>query len=54
MSVALPFKEGKSKIVPAVNHNDDTARLQSVDKNDNEWYHSFIKNFYRKLMFQSF
>lgn len=48
MSVALPFKEGKSKIVPAVNHNDDTARLQSVDKNDNEWYHSFIKKFYEK------
>ena len=48
MSVALPFKEGKSEIVPAVTHNDDTARLQSVDKNDNEWYHSFISKFYEK------
>ena len=37
-----------SKKVPAVTHNDDTARFQSVRKDDNEWYYNFIKKFYEK------
>ena len=45
MSFAIPFKQEKITQVPAVVHNNDTARLQTVSKKDNEWYHSFIKKF---------
>ena len=31
--------------VPAVVHLNGTARLQTVTKNDNEWYYNFIKKF---------
>ena len=48
MSIALSFKEGMSEKVPAVVHFDGTARLQSVDKKDNEWYYTFIKKFKEK------
>jgi carbamoyltransferase len=48
MNIAMKFKEGMSKKVPAVVHFDDTARLQSVSKEDNEWYHSFIDKFREK------
>ena len=45
MSIALKFKDGMADKVPAVTHNDGTARLQSVDEEDNKWYHNFIKKF---------
>ena len=45
MSIALKFKDGMAEKVPAVTHNDGTARLQSVDEEDNKWYHNFIKKF---------
>ena len=45
MSVALKFKEGMGKKVPAVLHFDNTARLQTVSKEDNEWYYNFIDKF---------
>jgi carbamoyltransferase len=45
MSVALPFKEGMAEKVPAVVHNDDTARLHTVREDDNKWYYNFIKKF---------
>ena len=48
MNIAMKFKEGMSKKVPAVVHFDDTARLQSVSKEDNEWYYSFIDNFKKR------
>ena len=48
MNIAMKFKEGMSKKVPAVVHFDDTARLQSVSKEDNEWYYSFIDNFRKR------
>ena len=48
MSIALPFKEGMSRKVPAVTHNDNTARFQSVREDDNEWYYNFIKKFQEK------
>ncbi len=48
MNIAMKFKEGMSKKVPAVVHFDDTARLQSVSKEDNKWYHSFIDKFREK------
>ena len=48
MSVAIKWKEDKVDKVPAVVHFDNTARLQTVKKEDNEWYHSFITKFYEK------
>ena len=48
MNVAMKFKKGMSKKVPAVVHFDDTARLQTVSKEDNEWYYNFIDNFRKK------
>jgi carbamoyltransferase len=45
MSFALSFKDGMAEKVPAVVHFDDTARLQTVKKEDNEWYYNFIKKF---------
>ena len=41
-------KDGMSGKVPAVVHFDDTARLQTVSKEDNEWYYNFIDNFRSK------
>jgi carbamoyltransferase len=48
MSIALKFKDGMSEKVPAVVHNDDTARFQSVREDDNKWYYNFIKKFQGK------
>jgi carbamoyltransferase len=48
MSVALKFKEGMGEKVPAVLHHDYTARLQTVKKEDNEWYYNFIDKFRKK------
>ena len=48
MSFAIPFKKEKIKQVPAVVHNNSTARLQTVSKKGNKWYHSFISKFYNK------
>jgi carbamoyltransferase len=48
MNIAMKFKKGMSKKVPAVVHFDDTARLQTVSKEDNEWYYNFIDNFRKK------
>ena len=48
MSIALKFKEGMGEKVPAVLHHDYTARLQTVSKEDNEWYYNFIDKFREK------
>ena len=48
MNLAMKFKEGMSEKVPAVVHFDDTARLQTVSKEDNEWYYNFIDIFRQK------
>jgi carbamoyltransferase len=42
MSTVLKFKEDKREKVPAVVHIDGTARLQSVTKLNNPWYHNFL------------
>ena len=39
------FKPEKINLVPAVVHHDGTARLQTVTKNDNEWYYNLITLF---------
>ena len=46
MGKAIKFKEGKEKEVPAVNHYDNTARLQTVTKEDNELYYNLIKRWH--------
>ena len=48
MSFCLKFKEDMKDKVPAVLHFDGTARLQTVSKNDNEWYHGFISKWFKK------
>ena len=45
MTTVLAFKEEIQDKVPAVVHLDGTGRLQTVTKNDNPWYHSFISKF---------
>lgn len=48
MQFVLDFKEEVKDKVPAVVHFDGTARLQTVSKNDNPWYHKFISIFKEK------
>ena len=48
MSHVLDFKEEVKEKVPAVVHENGTARLQTVTKNDNEWYHNFISMWNKK------
>ena len=48
MSFAIPFLKNKIDLVPAVVHNDGTARLQTVKEEDNSWYYNFIKLFKKK------
>jgi carbamoyltransferase len=48
MSFVLNFKDSVKDKVPAVVHLDGTARLQTVTKNDNGWYYSFIKKWHEK------
>ena len=48
MSFCLEVKEKQAKKIPAVIHFDNTARLQSVSKNDNKWYHGFISKWFKK------
>ena len=45
MTTVLEFKEEVQDKVPAVVHLNGTGRLQTVTKNDNPWYHSFISKF---------
>jgi carbamoyltransferase len=37
MSFAIPWKEDKAKLVPAVVHFDRTGRLQTVERNTQPW-----------------
>jgi carbamoyltransferase len=48
MSFVLEFKDEVKDKVPAVVHVDGTARLQTISKNDNEWYYTFIKKWQNK------
>ena len=43
MSFVLKFKEEMGEKVPAVNHFDKTARLQTVTKSDNPQYYNLLK-----------
>ncbi len=48
MQFVLDFKDEAKDKVPAVVHFDGTARLQTVSKKDNPWYHKFITLFKKK------
>ena len=48
MSYVIKFKEEVRDKVPAVVHFDGSARLQTVTKNDNLWYHTFISKWHEK------
>ena len=48
MQFVLSFKEDMKDKVPAVVHFDGTARLQTVRKEDNEWYYNFLKVWEKK------
>ena len=45
MLFVYPVKESKRKLIPAVTHVDGTARLQTVNKNQNLFYHNLIMEF---------
>lgn len=48
MEFVLNFKDEKKELVPAVVHLNGSARLQTVTKNDNEWYYELLEKFYTK------
>ena len=43
MSFVVKFKDEVLEKIPAVLHFDNTARLQTVTKDDNPWYHNFLQ-----------
>jgi carbamoyltransferase len=48
MSFAVPVREDKLHLVPAILHRDNTARLQTVTQKDNGYYYDLISLFYEK------
>jgi carbamoyltransferase len=48
MGFVLNFKEEMKDKVPAVLHADASGRLQTVTKDDNEWYHRFLTRWNEK------
>lgn len=47
MSFTSRIKDSKASLVPTIAHIDQTARLQTVDKIDNELYYLLIQEFYK-------
>ena len=45
MGFVFPIKKDKKGQAPAIEHKDGTARIQSVNKNQNEWYYDLISAF---------
>lgn len=48
MSITATVKEDKRELIPAVTHVDGSSRLQTVTKEDEPMYHSFISAFYER------
>ena len=48
MQFVIRFKPEMGKKVPAVNHFDGTARLQTVREEDNKWYFDFLTSWEQK------
>ena len=47
MSFVFKIKQEKLGIAKAIEHFDGTARIQSVNKSQNETYHNLIQEFYK-------
>jgi len=48
MMYAVGVKEDKVSLIPAVTHVDNTCRVQTVNKEQNEKYYELIEAFYKK------
>lgn len=48
MSFVVKIRKNKLSMIPAVAHYDETARLQTVTKNDNVWYYNFLSKWNEK------
>lgn len=48
MLLAAYVKEGKGKLVPAITHVDNTARIQTVTRDVNEPYYDLLQAFYKR------
>ena len=48
MLFAMNVKKNKIKLIPAVSHVDDTARVQTIEKNNNKEFYNLINAFYKK------
>lgn len=47
MILAFDVREGKSKVIPAVTHVDNTARVQTINKLQNKKYWNLINEFFK-------
>ena len=47
MTRIMKYKNNMEELVPAVNHNDNTARIQTVTKDINPRYYKLIKEFFK-------
>lgn len=47
MSFTFQYKTDKVNLVPAVVHEDNTGRVQTINKNRDPWLYSLIKEFNR-------
>ena len=47
MMYAVDVKKNKKDLIPSVLHVDDTCRIQTVTKEDNEHYYNLIDEFYK-------
>lgn len=48
MLLAAYVKDGKAELVPAITHEDNTARIQTVTEDVNKPYYHLIKAFYKR------
>ena len=48
MSYAIPVKEEKKSVIPAITHVDGTCRIQTVTQEQNKNFYELIKEFYKK------
>lgn len=46
MSYAIPCKKDKRNLVPALQHEDGTSRIQTVNREQNKHYYDLIQSFY--------
>ena len=46
MNTVIQVKDNKKNQIPAVIHIDNSARLQTLTKEDNGWYYDFISKWF--------